>query len=31
MELRAKWWEEGEELGWNFLFYHDIKTPQFQF
>jgi glyoxylase-like metal-dependent hydrolase (beta-lactamase superfamily II) len=27
MELRAKWWEEGE--GWTFLFYHDIKTPMF--
>ncbi len=31
MELRLKWWETGRELGWNFLFYHDIKTPQFQF
>jgi hypothetical protein len=31
MELRLKWWETGKELGWNFLFYHDIKTPQFQF
>jgi len=31
MELRSKWWEEGKELGWNFLFYHDIKTPQFKF
>ena len=27
MELRQKWWEEGEEEGWTFLFYHDIKTP----
>jgi len=27
MELRQKWWKEGNELGWTFLFYHDIKTP----
>ena len=26
-ELREKWWEEGREKGWTFLFYHDIKTP----
>jgi glyoxylase-like metal-dependent hydrolase (beta-lactamase superfamily II) len=25
MELRQKWWQEGQ--GWTFLFYHDIKTP----
>ncbi len=25
MELRQKWWQEGD--GWTFLFYHDIKTP----
>jgi hypothetical protein len=25
MELRQKWWQEGN--GWTFLFYHDIKTP----
>jgi glyoxylase-like metal-dependent hydrolase (beta-lactamase superfamily II) len=27
MELRQKWWKEGNEQGWTFLFYHDIKTP----
>lgn len=27
MELRRKWWEQGEQEGWIFLFYHDIKTP----
>lgn len=27
MELRKKWWEEGESESWTFLFYHDIKTP----
>ncbi|HEY0679164.1 MAG TPA: MBL fold metallo-hydrolase [Chitinophagaceae bacterium] len=30
MELRQKWWEEGEREGWTFLFYHDIKKPVFQ-
>lgn len=28
-ELREQWWEEGRKEGWNFLFYHDIKTPMF--
>ena len=27
MELRSEWWEKGEEENWEFLFYHDIKTP----
>jgi glyoxylase-like metal-dependent hydrolase (beta-lactamase superfamily II) len=27
MELRQKWWLEGQEQRWTFLFYHDIKTP----
>jgi hypothetical protein len=27
MELRQKWWEQGEQEHWTFLFYHDIKTP----
>ena len=27
MELRMKWWEEGQANHWTFLFYHDIKTP----
>jgi len=27
MELRQQWWEKGREEGWNFLFYHDVKTP----
>ena len=31
MELRKKWWAEGEKNNWKFLFYHDIKTPVFSF
>ena len=31
MELRQKWWEQGKEESWTFLFYHDIKTPVFTF
>ncbi len=27
MELRQQWAEEGAVGGWQFLFYHDIKTP----
>ena len=27
MELRQKWWEISLEEKWEFLFYHDIKTP----
>ncbi len=27
MELRKQWWEEGQEKGWTFLFYHDIQSP----
>jgi glyoxylase-like metal-dependent hydrolase (beta-lactamase superfamily II) len=29
--LRSKWWQEGREQNWTFLFYHDIKTPVFRF
>jgi glyoxylase-like metal-dependent hydrolase (beta-lactamase superfamily II) len=31
MELRQKWWQQGEQEKWTFLFYHDIKTPVFSF
>ena len=31
MELRQKWWKQGEEENWTFLFYHDIKFPTFSF
>jgi len=31
MELRQQWWQEGREKGWEFLFYHDIRTPAFKF
>ncbi|MBK8609913.1 MAG: MBL fold metallo-hydrolase [Chitinophagaceae bacterium] len=31
MELRQQWWERGEREKWTFLFYHDIKTPVFEF
>ncbi len=27
MRLRQQWWEQGNKEGWEFLFYHDIKTP----
>jgi glyoxylase-like metal-dependent hydrolase (beta-lactamase superfamily II) len=27
MELRQQWWEKGQAEGWNFMFYHDVKTP----
>lgn len=27
MELRQEWWTRGQQEGWSFLFYHDIKTP----
>ena len=27
MELRQEWWSKGQEEGWTFLFYHDVKTP----
>lgn len=29
MELRGKWWQQGHDLKWTFLFYHDINTPVF--
>ena len=29
MMLRQHWWEIGQQQKWTFLFYHDIKTPQF--
>jgi glyoxylase-like metal-dependent hydrolase (beta-lactamase superfamily II) len=30
MQLRQQWWKEGNEKGWTFLFYHDVKTPTFK-
>lgn len=30
MELRQEWWEKGRAERWQFLFYHDIRTPAFQ-
>ena len=30
MELRQKWWQQGQQENWIFLFYHDIKTPFFK-
>jgi len=29
MELRQEWWVKGQAEGWNFLFYHDVKTPMY--
>ena len=31
MELRRKWWEQGEKEKWTFLFYHDVKNPVYAF
>jgi len=31
MELRRKWWEQGEKEKWTFLFYHDVKNPVWKF
>jgi glyoxylase-like metal-dependent hydrolase (beta-lactamase superfamily II) len=31
MELRNQWKEQGTQEGWNFLFYHDVKHPVFNF
>ena len=31
MELRERWWQLGREENWTFLFYHDIKSPVFNF
>lgn len=30
MNLRQQWWEQGNKEGWQFLYYHDIKTPTFK-
>jgi hypothetical protein len=27
MELRSSYAEQGKAEGWQFLFYHDVKTP----
>lgn len=29
-DLRGKWWKQGVEENWTFLFYHDIKTPVYK-
>jgi glyoxylase-like metal-dependent hydrolase (beta-lactamase superfamily II) len=31
MELRQRWWQQGADEKWTFLFYHDIKAPVFSF
>jgi glyoxylase-like metal-dependent hydrolase (beta-lactamase superfamily II) len=31
MELRQKWWVQGQKENWTFLFYHDIKNPVWKF
>jgi glyoxylase-like metal-dependent hydrolase (beta-lactamase superfamily II) len=30
MQLRQQWWQKGNEEGWTFMFYHDIKKPIFK-
>ena len=31
LELRQRWWQQGENEKWTFLFYHDIKYPTYRF
>ena len=31
MQLRQKWWQQGEKEKWTLLFYHDLKNPIWQF
>lgn len=31
MELRKKWWQQGQDEKWTFLFYHDVKHPVWKF
>jgi glyoxylase-like metal-dependent hydrolase (beta-lactamase superfamily II) len=31
MDLRQKWWQQGQEEKWTFLFYHDLRQPTFSF
>lgn len=30
MELRQRWWQQGHEEHWTFLFYHDVKMPYYR-
>ncbi|HEY0751991.1 MAG TPA: MBL fold metallo-hydrolase [Chitinophagaceae bacterium] len=30
MQLREKWWEQGNNEHWTFLFYHDVKSPTYK-
>ncbi|MEO9021685.1 MAG: MBL fold metallo-hydrolase [Ginsengibacter sp.] len=30
MELRQRWWQQGEKEKWTFLFYHDMKYPLYK-
>ena len=30
MQLRQQWWKQGNEEGWTFLFYHDIKNAVYR-
>jgi glyoxylase-like metal-dependent hydrolase (beta-lactamase superfamily II) len=30
MELRQKWWKEGADEKWAFLFYHDVRNPVYK-
>lgn len=27
MQLRQVWWQQGQDQGWTYLFYHDVKSP----
>ena len=29
LEYRQRWWQEGNQEGWTFAFYHDISQPTF--
>jgi glyoxylase-like metal-dependent hydrolase (beta-lactamase superfamily II) len=30
MELRQQWWQQAQQEGWTFLFYHDVKAPYYK-
>jgi glyoxylase-like metal-dependent hydrolase (beta-lactamase superfamily II) len=31
MELRQQWWQQGQQGKWQFLFYHDVKNPTYEY
>jgi hypothetical protein len=29
--IKKRWWEQGQQEKWTFLFYHDVKNPIIEF